>query len=122
MVKVRLERRRRLDFQTAGLAAALVLKLIVLAGHRPRYLDDARDVAALLAVVRREPEAALQDLRTHARRKDVALAVASLAQMFGNERDRGCLWIEQESGTHAALTAVDDANWLLRQLKPRRSS
>jgi hypothetical protein len=122
MVRVQLEGGKRLEFQTARLGAALVLKLIVLAGHRSRFLDDARDVATLLAVVRREPEAALEDLRSHARRRDVALAVISLMRMFGNERDRGCVWIEQESGVMAALTAVDDANWLHRQLKHRRHS
>ncbi len=116
IVRVKMVPARLLEFQAARLAAALVIKLIVLLEQRPRYRDDARDVAALLRVVRREPAVALKDLQTHARRRDVSRAIASLARIFGNERDRGCVWIEQESGTRAALTAVDDANWLLRQL------
>jgi hypothetical protein len=115
-VRVELKPAGRLEFLTPRLAAALVLKLTVLAARRQRHRDDARDVAALLAAVRPEPADAVGDLQSHRRRKDVGSALACLAQMFGTERDPGCVWVEQESGTRVALTAVQDANWLLRQL------
>lgn len=115
-VRVGLQPAGSLEFQTPRLAAALVLKLTVLAARRQRHRDDARDVAALLGAVRPEPAVAVGDLQSHRRRKDVGSALVCLARMFGTERDPGCVWVEQESGTRAALTAVQDANWLLRQL------
>jgi hypothetical protein len=111
LVRVGLKR-RRVEFQVPRLAAALVHKTIVLAGMRPRYLDDASDVARLLAVVRREPEEAAEDLRAHRRRSDVRKALAAIAALFGEEEARGARWVEQELGSRVAITSVDDARWL----------
>jgi hypothetical protein len=104
--------RRRIDFQVARLAAALVHKTIALAAARPRYLVDASDVARLLRVVRRDPSEALFDLQAHRRRSDVGRALTALGNVFGDEEARGAVWVEQELGTNAALIAVDDARWL----------
>jgi len=114
-VRVRLER-KRVDFQIPRLAAAIVQKTIVLAGMRPRYLDDASDVARLLAVARREPEEAVADLRQYRRRKDVRKAMAAITSLFGEEEARGARWVEQELGTRVAITAVDDARWLVSEM------
>jgi hypothetical protein len=83
---------------------------------RPRYLDDASDVARLLAVVRREPEEAAKDLRAHRRRSDVRKALAAIAALFGEEEARGATWVEQELGSRVAVTSVDDARWLASEI------
>lgn len=62
-VKATLDRGTELTFQTARLAAALVLKLAILAAHRPRYLDDARDVASLQEIGARGALTAVADAR-----------------------------------------------------------
>jgi hypothetical protein len=108
--------RKRVGFQVPRLAPALVHKTLVLASMRPRYLVDASDVARLLQTVRREPAEALPDLDAHRRRSDVRKALAALAGLFGDEQARGARWVEQELGTVAAVTSVDDARWLRSEM------
>jgi hypothetical protein len=112
-------RSRKVEFQVPRLAPALVHKTLVLAAMRPRYLDDASDVAHLLRAVRREPEEAIPDLVGHRRRTDVRKALAALSGLFGDEDARGASWVEQELGTTAAVTAVDDARRLLSEMTER---
>ena len=107
--------RRKTELLVPRLAAALVHKTLVLVAMRPRYLVDASDVALLLAVLRRESEDAIEDLRRHRRRSDVRKALAALGGLFGDEAARGAIWVELELGTRAAVTSVDDARWLLSQ-------
>lgn len=105
-------RRRRVEFQVPRLAPALVHKALVLAAMRPRYLVDASDVARLLRTVRREPDGALEDLAGNRRRSDVRMALTAVAGLFAEETARGARWVEEELGTRAAVTSVDDARWL----------
>jgi hypothetical protein len=100
-----------------GLAGALVLKTVLLEKGRPiRVRDDARDVAALLRIARRESKALLRELRKHKRWSDVRATRRALGDLFGEEKSRGTQWVAQEKGTRAALTAVADAHWLLDEL------
>lgn len=109
-------KRRKVEFQVPRLGAALVHKTLVLAAMRPRYLDDASDVARLLHTVRHEPGDAIPDLVEHRRRSDARKALRALSGLFGDEEARGARWVEQELGTRAAVTAVDDARWLRSEM------
>jgi hypothetical protein len=107
----------RVGFPTPRLAAALVLKAVVLGIARPgRAHVDAIDVAQLLAVVRREPAEVVEDLRAHARRSDVRDAQRHLEKLFSGEGDPGAILVARETDARTALSAVAVARWLLEQL------
>jgi len=108
----------RLGFPTVRLAAALVLKAVVLGVARPGRTEvDAVDVARLLSVVRDGPAEAISDLRSHSRRRDVREGLQRLATFFGSGEDPGAVLVARETDDATALTAVADARWLLGQAR-----
>ena len=109
--------RDRIGFPTVRLAAALVVKAIVLGIGRSRRVEvDAVDVAKLLTVVRFDPKEAIADLRTHERKSEVKDARRQLQRLFAREEDAGAHLVARETDSATALTAVADVRWLIEQL------
>ena len=109
--------RDRIGFPTVRLAAALVVKAIVLGIGRSRRVEvDAVDVARLLTVVRFDPKEAIADLRTHERKSEVKDARRQLQRLFAREEDAGARLVARETDSATALTAVADVRWLIEQL------
>ncbi len=109
--------RDRIGFPTVRLAAALVVKAIVLGIGRSRRVEvDAVDVAKLLTVVRFDPKEAIADLRTHERKSEVKDARRQLQRLFAREEDAGARLVARETDSATALTAVADVRWLIEQL------